>query len=77
VKATTVSMCLQISLFTLINTNKFSNAIAGEVIGVKILILTLISANLVYHELLWDYPCPIECGINKATPAIRPSGTIP
>jgi hypothetical protein len=41
-------------------------AIAGEAIGIKILIVTLMSANLVYHLLLWDYPCPIECGINRA-----------
>jgi len=40
---------LWISLFTLSNTNKLSDAIAKEAVGVKILILTLISINLVYH----------------------------
>jgi len=44
------------------NTNKLFGAVAGETIGVKrcretigvkFLILILISANLVYHELLW------------------------
>ena len=51
-----------------------SDAIAGEAIGVKILIFTLMFANLVYHQLLWDYPCPVECGINRAKSTIRPSG---
>ena len=69
VEATTVSVRLWIHLFTLINTNKLSgavagdtflivtlrnanklsDAVAGEAIGVKILILTLMSANLVNH----------------------------
>ena len=49
VKATTVSVRLQIYLFALTNTNKLSGAIAMEAIGIRILILTLISINLVYH----------------------------
>ena len=49
VKVTMVSVHLRISLFALTNTNKLSGAVAGEIIGVKILILTLISINLVYH----------------------------
>ena len=49
VKATTVSVRLWISLFALTNTNKLSGAVAGEAIGVKILILTMMSTNLVYH----------------------------
>ena len=49
VKATTVSVRLRISLFALTNTNKLSSAIVGEAIGVKILILTLMSTNIVYH----------------------------
>ena len=69
-----VSMRLAISLFALTNTNKLSGAVAGEAIGVKILILTMMSTNLVYHQLLQDYPCPIECGINRAKSTIRPSG---
>jgi hypothetical protein len=49
VKATSVSVCLRISLCALTNINKLFGAITGETIGVKILILTLMSANLVYH----------------------------
>ena len=49
VKATVVSMRLWIYLFALTNTNKLSGAVAGEAIGVKILILTMMSTNLVYH----------------------------
>ena len=48
VKVTTVSVRLWISLFALTNTNKLSSVVIGEAISVKILILTLISANLVY-----------------------------
>ena len=44
-----VSMRLRIYLCVLINTNKLSSAVAGEAIGVKILILTLMSTDLVYH----------------------------
>ena len=51
-----------------------SSTVAGEVIGIKILIFTLMSANLVYHQLLWDYPFSMECGINRAMKTIRPSG---
>ena len=50
------------------------NTIVGEAIGVKILIFTLMSTNLVYHQLLWDYTSLVECGINRATSTIRPSG---
>ena len=39
VKATTVSVRLWIYLCAFKNTNKLSSAIAGEIIGVKILIL--------------------------------------
>ena len=49
VKATLVSVRLRIDLCALINTNKLSGAVAGEAIGVKILILTLMSTTLVYH----------------------------
>ena len=43
------SVRLWIYLFALTNANRLSGAIAGEVIGVKILIFTLIYASLVYH----------------------------
>jgi len=33
----------------LINTNKFFGTIAGEVFGIKILIMIMTSSNLVYH----------------------------
>ena len=56
------------------NVNKHFWCCVEEAIGVKILIFTLMSANLVYHQLLWDYPCPVECGINRAKSTIRPSG---
>ena len=49
VKATAASVHLRISLFALTNAHKLSGAVAGEAIGVKILIFTLISASLVYH----------------------------
>jgi predicted membrane protein len=49
VKAVTVFMRLQNFLCVLINTNNFFGAIAKKAIGVKILILILISANVVYH----------------------------
>jgi hypothetical protein len=38
-----------IFLLHLINTNKLFGAVAGEAFGVRILIMILISANLVYH----------------------------
>ena len=43
------SVRLRIYQFVLTNANKLSGAVAGEAIGVKILIFTLISASLVYH----------------------------
>jgi hypothetical protein len=49
VKSTMVSVCLLNFLCALRITNKFFGAIAGEAIGVKILIVILMSANLVYH----------------------------
>jgi hypothetical protein len=49
VKATLVCVRLWISRCALTNTNKLSSAVAGEAIGLKILILTLMSTNLVYH----------------------------
>jgi len=49
VKATAASIRLRIYLFALTNANKLSGAVAGEAIGVMILIFTLISASLVYH----------------------------
>ena len=49
VKATSISMRLRIYLCALINTNKLSGAVAEEAIGIKILILTLMSTNLVYQ----------------------------
>jgi hypothetical protein len=39
VKATAVSMCLQIYLFAFENANKLFGVVAGETISVKILIL--------------------------------------
>ena len=49
VKATAASVRLRIYLFALTNANKLSGAVAGEAIGINILIFTLISASLVYH----------------------------
>jgi hypothetical protein len=49
VKVITVSMCLRNFLCALINTNKLFDAVTGEAIGVEILILILMSANVVYH----------------------------
>jgi hypothetical protein len=49
VKATIVFVRLRISLFALTITNKLSGAVAREAIGVKILILTMMPTNLVYH----------------------------
>jgi hypothetical protein len=47
VKAITISVRLRNFLCALINTNKLFSAVAGEAIGVRILIVILISANLV------------------------------
>jgi hypothetical protein len=49
VKATTVSMHLWIFLCALTNTNKFFGTVAGKAIDVKVLIMILMSANVVYH----------------------------
>jgi hypothetical protein len=49
VKAITVSVRLRNFLCALINTNKLFGTVAREAIGVKILILILMSTNLVYH----------------------------
>jgi hypothetical protein len=49
VKAITISVHLRNFLCALINTNKLIGAIVGEAIGVKFLILILMSANLVYR----------------------------
>jgi hypothetical protein len=49
VKAITVSVRLRNFLCALINTNKLFSAVVGEAIGIKILIMILMSANLVYH----------------------------
>jgi hypothetical protein len=49
VKAITVFMCLRNFLCALTITNKLFGAIAGEAISVKILIMILMFANLVYH----------------------------
>jgi hypothetical protein len=49
VKAITVSVRLRNFLCVLINTNKLFGAITEEAIGVRILIMVLVSANLVYH----------------------------
>jgi hypothetical protein len=49
VKAITVSMCLRNFLCVLTITNKIFGTIAEDVIGVKFLIMILMSANLVYH----------------------------
>jgi hypothetical protein len=51
VKVITVSVHLQNFLCALINTNKLFGAVAGEAIGVKILIMILMSTNLVYRYL--------------------------
>jgi hypothetical protein len=49
VKAITVSVRLLNYLCALTNTNKLFGTIAREAIGIKILIMILMSANLVYH----------------------------
>ena len=49
VKATMVSVLLWIYLCAFKNTNKLFGTVVGEAIGVKILILTLMSTNLVNH----------------------------
>jgi hypothetical protein len=49
VKAITVSVRLQNFMCVLTFTNKLFGTIAGEAISVKILIMILMSANLVYH----------------------------
>jgi hypothetical protein len=49
VKAITVSVRLRNFLCALINTNKLFGAVVGEAIGVKILIIILMSTNIVYH----------------------------
>jgi hypothetical protein len=49
VKAITVSVRLRNFLCALTITNKLFGTVAGNAIGVKILIMILMSANLVYH----------------------------
>jgi hypothetical protein len=49
VKAITVSVRLRNFLCVLINTNKLFGVVAGEAIGVNILIIILMFANVVYH----------------------------
>jgi hypothetical protein len=49
VKAIMVFVRLRNFLCALINTNKLFGSIAKEAIGIKILIVILMSANLVYH----------------------------
>jgi hypothetical protein len=49
VKAITVSIRLQSFLCALINTNKLFGVVTDEAIGVKILIMILVSTNVVYH----------------------------
>jgi hypothetical protein len=49
VKAIIVSVRLWNFLCALINTNSVSGTIAGEAISIKILIMILMSANLMYH----------------------------
>jgi predicted membrane protein len=69
VKATAVYMCLWISLCAFKNTNKFSDTIAGETIGVKILILILMSTNLVITSFCGITPVLLNYGINRTTHA--------
>jgi hypothetical protein len=68
VKATTVSMCLWISLCAFKNT-KFSDAIAGKTISVKILILILMSTNLVITSFCGITPVLLNYGIDRTTHA--------
>jgi hypothetical protein len=49
VKAIMITVHLQIFLCALINNNKLFSAVAEEAVGVKILIVILMSANLVCH----------------------------
>jgi hypothetical protein len=49
IKAIIVSVCLCNFLCALINTNKLFGTVVGDAIGVRILIVILVSANLVYH----------------------------
>ena len=62
-KATMVFVRLWIYLCALINTNKLSGAVAGKTIGVKILILILMSSNLVINSFSRITPVLLNCGI--------------
>ena len=64
VKATVVSGHLRIYLCAFKNTNKFSRAVVGQTIGVKILILILMSTNLVITSFCGITPVLSNCGID-------------
>jgi predicted signal transduction protein with EAL and GGDEF domain len=51
-------------------TNKLSGAIAGETIGVKILILILMSTNLVITSFSRITPVLLNCGIDRIVDAV-------
>ena len=52
------------------NTNKFSDAFAGETIIVKILILILMSTNLVITSFSWITPVLLNCEKDRTIDAI-------
>jgi hypothetical protein len=70
VKAIAVSVRLRIFLCTLINTNKLFGAVAGEAIGVKILIMILMSANSLYPSFSRITPVLLNCGIDRTSVAV-------
>jgi hypothetical protein len=64
-KATSISVHLRIYLFPFENTNKLSGAVAEETIGVKILILILMSTNLVITSFCGITPILLNHGIDR------------
>ena len=63
VKAIAVSVHLRIYLCAFKNTNMLFGAVAKETIGVKILILILMSSNLVINSFSRITPVLLNCGI--------------
>jgi hypothetical protein len=70
VRATAVSVRFQIYLCVFKNTNKLSGAVAGKTIGVKILIVILMSINLVITSFRRIIPVLLNYGKDRTTNAI-------
>ena len=64
-----VSVRLRIYLCVFKNTNKFSRAVVGQTIGVKILILILMSTNLVITSFCGITSVLLNCGIDRTIDA--------